>query len=1131
MLHGVFEATSQGGLNLEPDAWSGSKAQALSPYPAQVRQRLFANCRPIPAGQFRPCLRCFGPSKSKFSLELNQREVKGLLALFQVAYDDATGRLVDPCGAAHPSGAPPGGAASGQRIIWGPPAAAAKPNRSNQRATGNGASTTSTTSTSTPTPTTTWSTANAATWPPQDASASSSVMTSAASLGVSDPGTQGHRGETDAVAQAPAGSGAKVAGRSGQPVHMQLGPGAGEEPWAGLLSSVASADGAPLGGTGVAVPGAGHVATGAAGRGGAAAASSSWPGMAMPAASMPHVAFASVPMDDGTRVAGMDLGNIKCVLALADTQRVCVLRHGDDVPSHPGGVGAPPLSGQGEPPGAGGATDACQVSTAGTSLSGIKRLLGRGFLDPMVQRELSHMPCFVQPGTDGMPQVLSHTAIGEPRLFTPRELLASSLASLKEMAERHGDKRQGGEGTTESHCCHSSPLTRNDAAGDTAKLALSHDSDGCQRLALAGCVLSCPVYFTDAQRRELLAAASLAQLPAPRLLHDTSAAVLAYAASVSPAELLPAYGTDARHLVFVDMGRTSTQVCVAAFSRGTSSILSTCFDECLGGRDFDLVLLDHFLTEAIFVHQLDVSTLPGGRARLLAACQATKHALSEREDAPMIVRGLLPTSRDFCSSITRATFEDICSVQLARIVPLVETALDRAGLLAVHVAGVELLGGGTRMPAVAQRIEEYFGVAPRRTLEGDEVVARGCLLAAAMATPAYRGPMFELRDALPFSISCVWGGEASGGITPAPPTTMVPLFPRGFPLPATKSLVFETKEPFLVSACYSAGEELPFWPHLGIGAIMVGLPDPAHPIVPGAPPVQRRVTLRVRINECGVLEMDTDSAAGDVMASVNGSAQAAMGPPTVASTPGATMLAGTSALTTAQAAMQAGPRLTTGTALVMPAMGGGAAFPPEHAATVTYAERFATSSRAGNGRPGTYQMGADPAQVASPVQDPPSGPPLQAHGPAQGIDEQLARDTNAKLHVGPTQSVPATESRPMQQATEPGQPQQGTQEGDASYQDGAMDGRNKQKGGASQPSAGSEGRPGTAGNGKPTGKRLSAHGKPARQQSSSPLIVSSKSTGNGMVQAVWHPVLDTNTGLTYYWNKETNETSWDPIST
>merc|ERR1719214_519396 len=154
-----------------------------------------------------------------------------------------------------------------------------------------------------------------------------------------------------------------------------------------------------------------------------------------------------------------------------------------------------------------------------------------------------------------------------------------------------------------------------------------------QGTAVTDVVLS---YFTDAERCSMLDAASVAGLNCLRLMNDSTAAALSY--GIYKTDLPPDKAT---HVAFVDCGAMDTTVSVVSFVKGKLTVLSTACDRHLGGRDFDMILADHFAAEWKTKHGIDAKTNKKAMYRLLAACEKTKKVLSANPQAPINIESFM----------------------------------------------------------------------------------------------------------------------------------------------------------------------------------------------------------------------------------------------------------------------------------------------------------------------------------------------------------------------------------------------------------------------------------------------------------------------------------------------------------
>lgn len=404
-------------------------------------------------------------------------------------------------------------------------------------------------------------------------------------------------------------------------------------------------------------------------------------------------------------------------------------------------------------------------TNARNTITQVKRLMGKKFSDPAVQKDLINFPFKVTEGPDGG-CLINVDYLEKSAQFSPEQIMAAIFVDLREMAE----KEQGG------------PV--NEA------------------------VCSVPVFYTEPERHAMLAAAQVGGLNCLRLLDDTTATALAWGIYKTD---LPE--NDPHHVVFVDVGYAATQVCVVAFKKGELQVLANAWDRSLGGRDFDAVLFDHFAEEFGERHKVDVRASPRSAYRLMRACERTKRVLTTNPEAPINVESLTPDI-DANGMITRETFEEKAKPILDRLLVPVQKAMQDAGLEVDAIKTVEVVGGSTRVPSVLALLTQFFGREPSRTLNAKETVARGCALQCAMLSPTFKVREFQVQDTFPYGVQFSW--EKDGDKQ----TSVV--FERGSHVPSAKMLTFYRSEPFDIVAEYTDDSDLPSQEERSIGQWTIG---------------------------------------------------------------------------------------------------------------------------------------------------------------------------------------------------------------------------------------------------------------------------------------------------------------------
>lgn len=332
--------------------------------------------------------------------------------------------------------------------------------------------------------------------------------------------------------------------------------------------------------------------------------------------------------------------------------------------------------------------------------------------------------------------------------------------------------------------------------------------------AVSDVVIAVPGFYTDVQRRALLDACQIAGLNPLRLINDTTAIALGY--GITKADL-PEDPENARNVVFIDVGHSCYSVAVVAFSKGQLTVKGTAHDRNFGGRDFDYALVQHFAKEFDAKYKVDCFSSPKAIFRLTAGCERLKKVLSANSEAPINVESLVPDV-DANGSLTREEFEKLIAPLLDRFNGPLETALKQAGLTLDQIDSVELVGGSTRVPAIKERIQAFFGKPLSYTLNQDEAVARGATFACASLSPVFRVREFAVQDITPYPIQVNWEKEAGN---PDEDTELV-VFKEGNDIPSTKLLTFYRQGPFSINAKYDpSGKTVPPGTNPEIGRLTV----------------------------------------------------------------------------------------------------------------------------------------------------------------------------------------------------------------------------------------------------------------------------------------------------------------------
>ncbi|MDI3531272.1 MAG: molecular chaperone DnaK [Candidatus Atribacteria bacterium] len=334
----------------------------------------------------------------------------------------------------------------------------------------------------------------------------------------------------------------------------------------------------------------------------------------------------------------------------------------------------------------------------------IKRLMGRRFEDPEVQKARKVLPYEIVPGKHGEACV----KIGE-RVYTPPEISAMILRKLKEDAEEYL-----GEKITEA-------------------------------------VITVPAYFNDSQRQATKDAGKIAGLEVKRIINEPTAAALAYGLGKGKEEVVAVY----------DLGGGTFDISILEIGDGVFEVKATSGDTFLGGDDFDRRIMDYIIEEFRKDQGIDLRNDQMALQRLKEAAEKAKCELStalETEINLPFITADASGPKHLVMTLTRAKLEQLTIDLIERTIGPCEKALQDAGLKPEDIDAVILVGGMTRMPKVQEIVEKIFKKEPRRGINPDEVVAMGAAIQAGVLKGEVKDVL--LLDVTPLSL----GIETLGGV-------------------------------------------------------------------------------------------------------------------------------------------------------------------------------------------------------------------------------------------------------------------------------------------------------------------------------------------------------------------------------
>jgi len=335
------------------------------------------------------------------------------------------------------------------------------------------------------------------------------------------------------------------------------------------------------------------------------------------------------------------------------------------------------------------------ITNAKNTVFSIKRFMGETY--DKVTKEIKRVSYTVVKGENNTPRVKI-----DNRMYSPQEISAMILQKMKKTAEDYL-----GQEVTEA-------------------------------------VITVPAYFSDSQRQATKEAGEIAGLNVKRIINEPTAASLAYG--------LDKKSQDLKIAVF-DLGGGTFDISILELGDGVFEVKSTNGDTHLGGDDFDHMIIDWMAEEFLKDEGVDLRKDPMALQRLKEAAEKAKIELSSSTTTEINLPYIMPVDgipKHLVKTLTRANFEKICDKLIQACIEPCKLALKDSGLKVTEIDEVLLVGGSTRIPAIQQLVEKFFGRVPSKGVNPDEVVAVGAAIQGGVLTGEVKDVL--LLDVTPLSL-------------------------------------------------------------------------------------------------------------------------------------------------------------------------------------------------------------------------------------------------------------------------------------------------------------------------------------------------------------------------------------------
>lgn len=307
-------------------------------------------------------------------------------------------------------------------------------------------------------------------------------------------------------------------------------------------------------------------------------------------------------------------------------------------------------------------------------------------------------------------------------------------------------------------------------------------------------VVAIPTYFTQAERKAFLDAAKIAELNVVRLINDSTAIALDYG-MFRKSEL---HAENARNVLFIDFGHSKLSIFACSFTSSEMNVLEQEYCRHIGCRDIDYHLYEFYRN--VFEKSSGGNDLSENRkaiVKLMENIERQRKTLSGNSEHDLSIECLME-GEDLQYTMTREEFEKLCEPILNTIQEHLVKVRDALKAKNINLHSIELIGGGSRIPAFIQRVKSIFEVEPSRTLNSSESVARGCALMAAIKSPLFKVPDYALNEKVYYGVKFYWNfveGEKYLGLDSSlyPEKQGKFIYEAGAKVPSSKTIKFTRK--------------------------------------------------------------------------------------------------------------------------------------------------------------------------------------------------------------------------------------------------------------------------------------------------------------------------------------------------